>query len=45
VGKTGVADENNPPILRRFPKDGGEAEEGEPSDAIMEPIERQSVAT
>jgi len=23
VGKTGVADENNPPILRRFPKDGG----------------------
>jgi hypothetical protein len=28
VGKTGVADVNNPPILRRFPKDGGRQKKG-----------------
>ena len=28
MGKTGVADENNPPILRRFPKDGGRQKKG-----------------
>ena len=28
MGKTGVADVNNPPLLRRFPKDGGRQKKG-----------------
>ena len=31
MGKTGVADVNNPPILRRFPKDGGKGNREMPS--------------